>query len=119
MNWIHSIKEIESLPSSTRETLSWGIMRNSRAAAIAVLCLSLLAVAPLAYAGPDDPTPAWQPRLTQAESQLRQLSSGDTAGRERLAAELALLNAFDKFYWVADGYSEPGRTVMATLRFRY
>jgi iron complex outermembrane receptor protein len=39
--------------------------------------------------------------------------------RKRLAAELALLNAFDKYYWVADGYPEPGRTVMATLRFTY
>jgi iron complex outermembrane recepter protein len=34
-------------------------------------------------------------------------------------AELSLLNAFDKHYWVSDGYPEPGRIVMASVRFRF
>jgi iron complex outermembrane recepter protein len=100
MNGIHSIKEIESLPSSPLAALSSGIMTNSRAAAIAAFCLSLLAVAPLADAGPDDQTAVWQQRLAQAESQLRQLSPGDTAVRERLATDLARLRQ-DVAAWLA------------------
>ena len=42
---------------------------------------------------------------------------GVWAVRKQLDAELALLNAFDRYYWLAEGYPEPGRTVMATLRF--
>ncbi len=37
----------------------------------------------------------------------------------RVDAELSLLNAFDKYYWIADGYPEPGRTVLGTVRYRF
>jgi hypothetical protein len=39
--------------------------------------------------------------------------------RGRFDAELALLNAFDASSWVADGYPEAGRTVMATVRCKF
>jgi iron complex outermembrane receptor protein len=39
--------------------------------------------------------------------------------RGRVDAELGLLNAFDKSYWVADGYPEAGRTVLTTLRYKF
>jgi iron complex outermembrane receptor protein len=37
----------------------------------------------------------------------------------RFDAELSLLNAFDQHYWVADGYPEAGRVVIAGLRYRF
>jgi len=37
----------------------------------------------------------------------------------KVNAELALLNAFDEHYWVADGYPEAGRTVLASLRWTF
>jgi iron complex outermembrane recepter protein len=33
--------------------------------------------------------------------------------------EISLLNAFDEYYWVADGYPEPGRMVMASVRYHF
>jgi iron complex outermembrane receptor protein len=39
--------------------------------------------------------------------------------RRQVDAELSLLNAFDKYYWVSDGYPEAGRTVLATLRYKF
>jgi iron complex outermembrane receptor protein len=39
--------------------------------------------------------------------------------RQALNAELGVFNAFDKYYWRADGYPEPGRTVQATLRWTF
>jgi iron complex outermembrane recepter protein len=39
--------------------------------------------------------------------------------RRALDVEIALLNAFDKYYWVAEGYPETGRTVLATLRYSF
>jgi iron complex outermembrane receptor protein len=39
--------------------------------------------------------------------------------RRQLDAEVSLLNAFDKSYWVVDGYPEPGRIVMVNLRCRF
>ena len=33
--------------------------------------------------------------------------------------EAAMMNAFDKNYWVADGYPEAGRTGLATVRWRF
>lgn len=39
--------------------------------------------------------------------------------RGRFDVELALLNAFDKHYWVVDGYPEAGRTALATVRCRF
>jgi iron complex outermembrane recepter protein len=41
-----------------------------------------------------------------------------TIGR-RLDVELAVINTFDKYYWVADGYPEAGRTVLTTVRCRF
>jgi len=37
----------------------------------------------------------------------------------KVTAELALLNAFDKDYWVAEGYPEAGRTMVATVRYAF
>lgn len=37
----------------------------------------------------------------------------------RVDAELSVLNLFDRDWWVADGYPEPGRMVLATLRCRF
>lgn len=34
-------------------------------------------------------------------------------------AELALVNAFDKYYWVSDRYPEAGRTMLATVRYKF
>lgn len=39
--------------------------------------------------------------------------------RSKLDAEIGVMNAFDKYYWVADGYPEPGRTVLGTVRYRF
>ena len=39
--------------------------------------------------------------------------------RKHLEAEVSALNAFDKLYWVVDGYPEAGRMVMATIRVRF
>ena len=39
--------------------------------------------------------------------------------RRGLDAELGVFNAFDKVYWLADGYPEAGRTVLATLRWSF
>jgi iron complex outermembrane receptor protein len=39
--------------------------------------------------------------------------------RRQLDAEVSVLNAFDKYYWVVDGYPEPGRIVMVNLRCRF
>ena len=39
--------------------------------------------------------------------------------RKQLDLEVSVLNAFDKLYWVVDGYPEAGRMVMATIRFRF
>ncbi len=44
---------------------------------------------------------------------------GVWAIRRQLDAEVTLLNALDKYYWLSEGYPEAGRTVMLTLRFRY
>jgi iron complex outermembrane recepter protein len=37
----------------------------------------------------------------------------------KLDVECSMLNAFDRYYWVSDGYPESGRTVMAGLRYRF
>lgn len=39
--------------------------------------------------------------------------------RKKLDLEAGIFNAFDRYYWVADGYPEAGRTVMANLRWRF
>jgi iron complex outermembrane receptor protein len=39
--------------------------------------------------------------------------------RRGLDAELGIINAFDKCYWLADGYPEVGRTVLATMRWMF
>ncbi len=39
--------------------------------------------------------------------------------REWLDVEAGLFNAFDTYSWVADGYPEPGRTALASLRCRF
>jgi iron complex outermembrane receptor protein len=39
--------------------------------------------------------------------------------RRGLDAELGVYNAFDTFYWLADGYPEAGRTVLATVRWTF
>ena len=41
-----------------------------------------------------------------------------TLSRE-LDVEAGAYNLFDKYYWRADGYPEPGRTVVATLRWAF
>jgi iron complex outermembrane recepter protein len=44
---------------------------------------------------------------------------GSVTIRRAIEAEVALLNAFDHYYWVADGYPEAGRTVLATVRYTF
>ena len=38
--------------------------------------------------------------------------------RRDLDAEVSVLNAFDKYYWVTEGYPEAGRTVVGGLKYR-
>ena len=44
---------------------------------------------------------------------------GVWAVARQIGVEVAFFNAFDNYYWLAEGYSEPGRTVMATVRLKY
>jgi iron complex outermembrane recepter protein len=37
----------------------------------------------------------------------------------RVDAELSVLNASGRYYWVSDGYPEPGRMAMAGIRYRF
>lgn len=37
----------------------------------------------------------------------------------QLDIEATALNAFDKYYWLSEGYPEPGQTVMAGIRYRF
>ncbi len=39
--------------------------------------------------------------------------------RRGIEAEVSVLNAFDKYYWVSEGYPGMGRTVLASLRYAY
>jgi len=39
--------------------------------------------------------------------------------RRGIDAELSMLNAFDKYHWVAEGYPEAGRTILVSLRYTF
>ena len=44
---------------------------------------------------------------------------GEWAVARQIGVEVAFFSALDKYYRLAEGYPEPGRTVTATVRFKY
>jgi len=66
-------------------------------------------------------------RRTQNEAGIyREVPSFATASlkaawtiHKRLNVDMTLLNAFDDYYWVAEGYPEPARTVQASVRWAF
>ena len=44
---------------------------------------------------------------------------GVWAVARQIGVEVAFFSALDKYYRLAEGYPEPGRTVMATVRLKY